>query len=418
MNETGTFSARRTALTGNKAAAHALHLARIQVLCFFPIGPSDEVGEELAKMIGRGEHDARIIDLANERSVMNAQVVATQGGVRCSFATNSEGLLYAVQQLIFASYDRIPMVITVAHRALEPPAIVRSDDMDTLMYRDIHWMHYHCENSQDVFDTLLQAYRVSEDHDVLLPAFVTYDGWEVSHNAYPTEIPTQEQVDEFLPPWRLPEGIDFLKINFGDFYTTSDRRSGYGYVEVDRQYMERRYQLDQALYVTSKAKILKAHEDYKRIVGRGYGGLMEPYQTEDAEVILLTMGSFSATARLAVDMLREAGKPVGMMKLRVFRPFPGPELVEAFRGKKVVVTLDRNIIWALWGELRSAFFGEAEPPAIIGRIAGVGGRDVTHYDIAQMLEEGLSAAGGKKVETQRWHFHVNKTRNTVPLPQI
>ncbi len=408
----------RLALTGNKAAAEALHLARIQVLCFFPIGPSDEVGEELSRKIARGEHDARVIDLANERSVMNAQIVATQAGVRTCFATNSEGLLFAVQQLLFASYARIPIVITVAHRALEPPAIVRSDDMDTLMYRDIHWMHYHCENSQDVFDTVLQAYRVSEDHEVLLPAFVTYDGWEVSHNSYPVEFPDQGQVDRFLPPWKLPEGLDFLKVNFAEYYSTHHRMGGYGYVDVDREYMERRHQLDRALNVTAKAKVLKAHEDYTAIVGRGYGGLMEPYRTEDAEVVLLTMGSFSATSRLAVDMLRDEGKPVGLMKLRLFRPFPGAELIEALGGKKVVVTLDRNIIWALWSELRSAFFGEPAPPIILGRTAGIGGRDVTYYDIAQILEEGLSAAAGKKVDIQRWHFHVNKSRNSVPLPLV
>ena len=110
--------------------------------------------------------------------------------------------------------------------------------------------------------------------------------------------------------------------------------------------------------------------------------------------------------------------PVGLMKLRLFRPFPGTELVEAFRGMKVIVTLDRNVIWALWSELRSAFFGQPDPPVILGRIAGLGGRDVTYYDIAQMLEEGLSAVAGKQVEPQRWHFHVSKSRNSVPLPQV
>lgn len=181
---TAPASTSRQALTGNKAAAHALKLARTQVLCYFPIGPSDEVGEELSRMIQRGGHDAKLIELEHERSVMNAQITATQSRVRCSFATNSEGLLIAAQQLIFASYARIPIVV-VAHRALEPPAVVRTDDHDTIMFRDIHCMHYHCENAQDVLDTVIQAYRVSEDPSVLLPAFVTHDGWEMSHNSYP-----------------------------------------------------------------------------------------------------------------------------------------------------------------------------------------------------------------------------------------
>ena len=231
---------KRSTLTGNKAAAHALKLARIQVLCSFPIGPSDEVSEEASRMVQRGELDAKLIELEHERSVMNAQITASQSGVRCSFATNSEGLLIAAQQLIFASYARIPIVVVVAHRALEPPAVVRTDDQDTIMYRDIHWLHYHCENAQDVLDTLIQAYRVSEHQEVLLPTFLTYDGWEVSHNSYPVELPSQEAVDQFLPPFQLPPELDFIKnLDFAAYYS-GPRMSGYGYIDVDREYMERR----------------------------------------------------------------------------------------------------------------------------------------------------------------------------------
>ncbi len=397
----------RTALTGNKAAAKALQLARIQVLCFFPIGPSDEVGEEASRMISKGDLDARVIELQNERSVMNAQCVATQSGVRCSFATNSEGLLYAAQQLIFASYARIPIVITVAHRALEPPAVVRTDDQDTIMYRDIHWIHYHCENAQDVFDTILQAYKVSEHPDILLPAFVTYDGWEVSHNSYPVMLPTREMVDRFLPPFQIPPEIDFLKnVDFSGYYSGA-RMSGYGYVDVDREYMERRYQLDYALNHTAKQMIQDVHEEYQEMFGRGYGGLLESYRTDDAEVILVGMGSLVSTARVAIDMLRDQGKKVGLVKIRTYRPFPGRELADALRGSKVVVVMDRNTVSAVFHDLKSALFGEAVPPTVIGRTVGLGGRDVTYYDIQYMVEEGFQALEpGKLVPEQSWHFNV------------
>ena len=210
---------RRQALTGNKAAAHALKLARTQVLCYFPIGPSDEVGEELSRMIQRGELPAEVIELEHERSVMNAQITATQSGARCSFATNSEGLLIAAQQLIFASYARIPIVVVVAHRALEPPAIVRSDDQDTIMYRDIHWLHYHCENAQDVLDTVIQAYKVSEDPEVLLPAFVTYDGWKCPITATRWRPRPRKPWMPFLPPFVLPPEVDFVKnLDFAAYY--------------------------------------------------------------------------------------------------------------------------------------------------------------------------------------------------------
>ena len=397
----------RTALTGNKAAAKALQLARIQVLCFFPIGPSDEVGEEASRMISRGDLDARVIELQNERSVMNAQCVATQSGVRCSFATNSEGLLYAAQQLIFASYARIPIVITVAHRALEPPAVVRTDDQDTIMYRDIHWIHYHCENAQDVFDTILQAYKVSEHPDILLPAFVTYDGWEVSHNSYPVMLPSREMVDRFLPSFQLPPEIDFLKnVDFSEYYSGA-RMSGYGYVDVDREYMERRYQLDYALNHTAKQMIHDVHEEYQEMFGRGYGGLLESYKADDAEVVLVGMGSLVSTARVAIDMMREQGKKVGLVKIRTYRPFPGRELADALRGSKVVVVMDRNTVSAVFHDLKSALFGESAPPSVIGRTVGLGGRDVTYYDIQYMVEEGLQSLDpGNLVPEQSWHFDV------------
>ena len=398
---------KRTALTGNKAAAQALKLARTQVLCFFPIGPSDEVGEEVSRMITRGELDAKLIELQNERSVMNAQCVATQSGVRCSFATNSEGLLYAAQQLIFASYSRIPIVITVAHRALEPPAVVRTDDQDTIMYRDIHWIHHHCENAQDVFDTILQAYRVSEDASVLIPSFVTYDGWEVSHNSYPLVLPTQEQVDRFLPPFGLPPELDFLKNADFSAYYSGARLSGYGYIDVDREYMERRFQLDEALNHTAKKMIKAAHQEYLEIFGRGYGGLLETYRTEDADVVIVAMGSFVATSRFAVDLMRDQGKKVGLVKVRTYRPFPGEELVEALGDAKIAVVLDRNTVAAVYHDLRSALFGRPNPPAVMGRIVGLGGRDVTYYDIMFMVEEAYSSLKNGHLDTQHgWHFDV------------
>ncbi len=398
---------RRQALTGNKAAAHALKLARVQVLCYFPIGPSDEVGEELSRMIQRGELPAEVIELEHERSVMNAQITATQSGARCSFATNSEGLLIAAQQLIFASYARIPMVVVVAHRALEPPAIVRSDDQDTIMYRDIHWMHYHCENAQDVMDTVIQAYKVSEDPDVLLPAFVTYDGWEVSHNSYPVQTPSQEAVDSFLPSYELPSEVDFIKnLDFAAYYG-GQRMSGYGYIDVEREYMERRFQLDEALNVTSKTKLKQAHQDYMNLVGRGYGGLIETYQMDDAEVAIVAMGSLSSTSRLAVHHLREQGKKVGLIKIRTYRPFPSEDLVEALSNVRGVVVLDRNTVAAVYQDLRSALFGQPNAPAVLGRIIGLGGRDVTHYNVVFAAEEALAAARqGNAAKPLDWHFEV------------
>ena len=208
-----TAESRVVVMTGNEAAAEACKMARVQVVGFFPIGPSDEVGEALVQMMRRRELDARVIDLENERSVVNAQIVAAQAGVRTSFATNSEGLVFAYQPLFWAAYGRVPIVVHVAHRAMEPPTVIVTDDHDTIIFRDAHWLQFYCENAQDVFDTTLQAYRVAEDHEVLLPAFVTYAGWEVSHASFPLTVPPQTQVDAYLPRYALPPGLDVLETN-------------------------------------------------------------------------------------------------------------------------------------------------------------------------------------------------------------
>src|SRR3990172_6835939 len=205
-------------IRGNEAGAEACKLARVKIVGFFPIGPSDEVGETLVQMMRRGELDARVVDLKNERSVVNAQIVATQAGVRSCFSTNSEGLVFAYQPLFWAAYARVPILVHVAHRAMEPPTMIVTDDHDTIIFRDAHWLQFHCENAQDVFDTTLQAYRVAEDPNVLLPVFVTYAGWEVSHSSFPVRLPREEDVDASLPPFRLPEELDFLKMDFREYY--------------------------------------------------------------------------------------------------------------------------------------------------------------------------------------------------------
>jgi pyruvate ferredoxin oxidoreductase alpha subunit len=183
--------------------------------------------------------------------------------------------------------------------------------------------------------------------------------------------------------------------------------SGYGYIDVDREYMERRFQLDQALNRTAKEKITAAYREYQEIFGRGYGGLLETYKTEDADVVIVAMGSFVATSRVAVDMLRQQGKRVGLVKVRTYRPFPGEELVEALAGARAAVVLDRNTVAAVYHDLRSALFGRPKSPAVIGRIVGLGGRDVTYYDIAFIVEEAYGALREGQASAQHaWHFDV------------
>jgi pyruvate ferredoxin oxidoreductase alpha subunit len=400
---------RLATLTGNEAAAEACKLARVGVVGFFPIGPSDEMGEKLVQMIRRGELDARIIDLESERSVINAQIVAAQAGVRTTFATNSEGLVFAYQPLFWAAYGRVPIVVHVAHRAMEPPTIITTDDHDTIIFRDAHWLQFHCENAQDVFDTTLQAYRIAEDHDVLLPAFVTYAGWEVSHASLPVTLPSQEQVDAYLPSYRLPSGNDPLELDMRELYSRRRVTSVMGSPE----YMELRGKIDQVLNVTAKEKIRAAHREFVQTFGRGYGGLAEEYHTEGADVVIAVLGSIATTTRDMVDEMRAEGLSVGMLKVRTLRPFPLEEVQRACIGAKVVLALDRNPVYTLYQEIRSVLYGQAKRPIVMGRVIALGGRNFTAQDVRELALEAFEMARTGRGEELAWRFRVAKSKKNT-----
>ncbi len=392
-------------MTGNEAAAEACKMARVQVVCFFPIGPSDEVGESLVQMMRRNEIDARVIDLENERSVVNAQIVAAQAGMRTSFATNSEGLVFAYQPLFWAAYGRVPIVVHVAHRAMEPPTTIVTDDHDTIIFRDVHWLQFYCENAQDVFDTTLQAYRVAEDHEVLLPAFVTYAGWEVSHASSPLTLPTQIAVDGYLGAYKPPPGTDVFEADLREVYSRRRMTVSKGAPE----YMELRAKVDRALNVTAKEKVRAAHREFVRTFGRGYGGLAEAYRTDDAEVVLAVMGNVATVARETVDALRADGQRIGMLKLRTIRPFPREEARAACARAKVVLALDRNPVYLIYHELRSALYRQPDAPLVLGRVIALGGRNFTDLDMRDLALEAIEAARAGRGEELSWRFHVAKS---------
>jgi pyruvate ferredoxin oxidoreductase alpha subunit len=301
----------------------------------------------------------------------------------------------------------VPIVVHVAHRAMEPPTTIVTDDHDTIIFRDVHWLQFHCENAQDVFDTTLQAYRVAEDHDVLLPAFVTYAGWEVSHASYPMTLPTQEQVDAWLPPYRLPPGTDVLDTDMREIYS---RRRMMSVSKGTPEYMELRAKVDHALNVTAKDKLRAAHQDFVRHFGRGYGGLAETYQCDDADVVVTVLGSVATAAREAIDELRADGHRVGMLKLRTLRPFPLEEARSACAHAKVVLALDRNPVYTIYQEMRSALYRQPTTPLVMGRVIALGGRNFTNHDIRDLALEGLEAARTGSGEELAWRFQVAKTR--------
>ena len=393
------------ALTGNHAAAHAARLCRVTMVGFFPIGPSDEVAEEIARFVDKGLMKATIMDLQNERSVMNAMVMGSEAGVRTMFATNSEGLYFAAEPIKAASAHRVPVIVPVANRALEPPLIVTPDYQDTVGLRDSFWMQLYCENPQDVLDTTIQAYRIAEDPSIRLPAFVCFDGWEVSHSSFTVTLPDQEQIDGFVPPYAREADDDIALFDYRTMYHGQRTLAELG----TDDYMEQRYQLVAAL-ARAESVIQDVNRRYAEMTGRDWGGVIDTTNVEDAEVVIVTMGAITSTARLAAAAMRQAGRKVGLVKLRAFRPFPSARLRERLARARAVVVIERDISAAVYAELRSALYGSTPCPLVLGRVAGIGGRDVTPEDIIHLTEEGFAAIKGEAVEEFRWHFGLRGAR--------
>jgi len=396
----------KKSLTGNYAAAYGAKLARVAITFLFPIGPSDEVAETMAQFYAQGELQGRVIDLQFERSTINAQWTATQAGVRCLFATNSEGLLVAEQQLVASAAQRVPLVIAVANRSISPPVVVTADLQDTVMQRDTGWISFYCENAQEVLDTTIQAYRIAEDDEVRLPVFVCYDGWEVSHSVYPCVVPDQEAVDQFLPPLSFGEGIDILNVDYAALYSAKKDRPWKNY------YMPMRYKLVQALN-GAREKIVAVGKEYHQKFGSPYYGLLEAVNVEGADIVVVTMGGITATAKYALSLWDNEKIKVGLIKLRTLRPFPGPELSPLLRNAKVVLVVERDISAAVYHEVRDALYDLDTRPKIIGRVAGIGGNDVTYFDFLRMIGEAKEAMEGKgSVPPMDWHFE-----STQDLPE-
>lgn len=389
-------------LTGNYAVAHAARLAGVQMVGFFPIGPSDEVAEEIARLVRKGEMRATIMDLQNERSVMGALIMGSETGVRTLFGTNSEGLFCGAEQIKHAAPSRLPVVLAVANRALEPPLIVTPDYQDSISFRDCHWLQFYCENPQDVLDTVIQAYRVAEDPAVMLPAFVCYEGWEISHSTYTCSLPDPAEVERFLPPYRRKPEEDFAVFDYRAMYSDG-RTETLGGESAHDDYMEKRFRLMSALEGAGEV-VDRAAAEYARMTGRDSGGLLQAVHCEDADVVLVTMGAVTTAVRLVVRALREDGRSVGMIKLRCFRPFPRAALRRHLARARAVVVVERDISGAVVQELRSALYGLAPAPRVLGRIVGIGGRNVTLDDVVHLVEEGFAAAEGEAVDEQRWHF--------------
>lgn len=372
---------RKVGIEVSIAAAEAVGLCDVDVVAAYPITPQTHVVEHLSELVASGHLDAEFVPVESEHSAMSVCCGSSASGARTFTATASQGLALMAEIVYITSSMRLPVVMFLANRALSAPLSIWNDHSDTMMVRDSGWIQVFCENGQETYDSIFHSFRVAEDPSVSLPVMINVDGFTLTHVIEPIEFWTKEMVQQYLPPFKPLSRLDPDKVvSMGAF----------GMPEI---YAEQRYAHDLAI-VRSRPIIDKAWDELAQLTGRRYTAV-ESYRTEGAETVVLAMGSICETASLAVDALREQGKKVGLVKLRLWRPFPVDEIKSALAGVKDVVVLDRALSPGagnapVTSEIRTVMYHEPQRPKIHCMIAGLGGRDVTPEDVCNMIDLALA----------------------------
>lgn len=381
---------KKIGMEGSLAISEAVKLANTDVVAAYPITPQTHIVESLAEMVANGELDAEYIPVESEHSAMSACLGSSAVGARTFTATAGQGLELMHEVLYVASSCRLPIVMAVADRALSAPLSVWGDHSDAMATRDCGWIQVFAENAQEAHELVIWAFRVAEDPAVLFPVMIHIDGFNLSHVTEPVTLLDQPDVDSFLPPYKHPFALHPDKpVTMGAFGPP------FIYTEAKKA--------QEVAFENSLDTILKGWEEFEKAFGRKYHPV-ETYRADDAETLLLTMGSLSETASLAVDRIRESGQKVGLIKLRLWRPFPFKEFRELVGGARVLIVLDRCISFGGPGgpvaaEVRAALYDQEKRPKIVGLVGGLGGRDVTPSDFEYMVTRGLEiAAEGNDAE--------------------
>jgi len=367
--------------TGAHAAALAVKSARVDVVPGYPITPQTSIMESIASMVESGELDARFIPVEGEHSAMAAAVAAAAAGARVFTATSANGLLYMHEVLHMASGGRLPVVMCNVNRGIFAPWTLWADHQDSMAQRDTGWIQYHCSSNQEVFNTILQAFRVAEQ--INIPIMVNFDGFAISHCLMPLTLPPQEDIDRFLPPhqpeWRLDPA----------------NPSSFSNVTMAAEYAPFRQMLSDDI-MASISVVKQAAQEYKDITGMWDGDTIDTYRLEDAEVVVFAINSMAAELKLSIDILREQGIKAGLLRPRLYLPFPAEDIINALPPNAQVMVLDRNYNFGhpggiLASELKSVLFGRRSDITVKNRVIGIGGIDLTRRfmadEIRAMLDE-------------------------------
>ncbi len=376
-------------LDGNHAAAEGARLSRVQVIAAYPITPQTPVTETLSEFVERGKLDAQYIAVESEHSALAVCTSASTVGARTFTATSAHGLAYMHEMLHWAAGARLPVVLACVNRAIGAPWNVQNDQQDSISQRDTGWIQIYARNNQEILDSIIQAYKIAES--VYVPVMVCYDGYVLSHTEMPVNVPSQEDVDRFLPRYKPHTILDPANPKNYNLVTLANPRTNAEGV-LCHGYMELRYLLQEALQ-NSRQTIIKVGQEFGELFDRSYVNMFWEDGLDDADVVIVAMGSLAMESILAADMLRKAGHKVGVLGLRVFRPFPKAAVARALEKSRLVVVFDKNISYGLEGatcsEIKSALYGSSTRATIRNFIVGLGGRDVKAREMADAVTRSL-----------------------------
>jgi pyruvate/2-oxoacid:ferredoxin oxidoreductase alpha subunit len=361
-------------ISGNEAVAYGAMLSRVQVISAYPISPQTTIVETLADFCAGGKLKADFVKVESEHSAMACCVGAATSGARTFTATSGQGLALMHEVLHWAAGARLPIVMANVNRAMSPPWTMWCDHGDSVSQRDTGWLQFYCEDNQEVLDSIIMAYRISEK--VLMPVMICLDGFILSHTYEQVEIPDIQEVDRYLPPYAAK-----FKLDVDDPHTFHCHF-------LPEVYMEQRMKMQEAME-EAKGVAKEVDREFGRAFGRSYG-IMEEYRVENADLLLVTTGTITGTARVVVDEYREKGEKIGLLKMKMFRPFPTEDVRRVLQQVRKVAVIDRNISFGATGvfaqEIRSVLHYHGEGTSVFGFIAGLGGRDVTPATLREIIE--------------------------------
>ncbi|RME36628.1 MAG: pyruvate ferredoxin oxidoreductase [Deltaproteobacteria bacterium] len=375
--------------SGNNAAALAARLAGIDVVAAYPITPQTPLTEKLSEWVASGELEAEYVAVESEHSALGVCIGAAAAGVRAFTATSANGLLYMSEQLHWAAGARLPLVMCVVNRGVGAPWSVWNDHQDAMSQRDTGWIQLFCRDHQEIVDTVIKAFRLAEA--VHIPVMVNYDGYYLSHTYMPFELPEESEVRAFVGPYRYEHALDPDHPENLNSVTLPDPRN-------DREgnlcggYMDIRHNLQQELH-RSLDVLEEIDAEFNRTFGRGGAPVLDAYRIEDAEVVLVAMGSLAHQLRVVTDRLREEGVAVGVLAVQVYRPFPARHLIQALTGFDKVLVFEKGLSYghqgALFSDLKSVLYHAPERPLVRGFVAGLGGRVIETETLCQQVRQAL-----------------------------